>query len=57
MADSEMLVLLPVSMSPGQPILSIPPGDIDGAVAELATREDGTITAEIRIPAPKPGRM
>lgn len=27
-------------------------GDLDGAVAELAVDQDGTVTAEIRIPGP-----
>jgi hypothetical protein len=38
----------------------IPPGDrshLDGAVAELQVNPDGTVTAEIRIPAPQPERM
>ena len=36
-----------------QPVEVIPDGSaIDGAVAELSMRPDGTITAEIRIPGP-----
>lgn len=54
LAAGEKLVLMPLSMSPGAPIVSVPPGAINGAVAELIQREDGTITAEIRIPAPAP---
>jgi hypothetical protein len=30
---------------------------ISGAVAELTAHDDGTVTAEIRIPAPQPQRM
>jgi len=52
MDGSPTLVLLPISMSPGQPIVSVPPGSLNGAVAELQHHEDGTITAEIRIPGP-----
>jgi hypothetical protein len=40
----------PMAMLP----VRLPRGFIDGAVVELAQHPDGIITAEIRIPAPKP---
>jgi hypothetical protein len=51
----QTITLLPISMSPGQPIVNAPPGelaDIDGSVAALSRNDDGTITAEICIPGP-----
>jgi hypothetical protein len=39
-----------LALTPVQPIT--PGSVIDGAVAELAVRPDGTVTAEIRIPGP-----
>jgi hypothetical protein len=39
----------PIAMLP----VRIPRAAIDGAVVELAMQEDGIITAEIRIPAPR----
>ena len=53
----------PVDGSEGDVITMVPSvfgpdiRTIDGAVAELAAHPDGTVTAEIRIPAPQPGRM
>ncbi len=42
------------------PVGAVLPGAfalIDGAVAELQAHEDGSVTAEIRIPARQPERM
>lgn len=51
--EDAQILLLPIITAPGGPILSAPaPGAVDGAVAELTQHEDGTITAQIRIPAP-----
>ncbi len=54
MDDGPVLItLLPISMSPGQPIISAPPGTtIDGAIVALCPAGDGTVTADVCIDGP-----
>jgi len=55
-ASSPVMTLIPISrLTPGTPIVGISPDEFNGAVCEMWCHDDGTWTAEVRIPAHQDG--